>query len=151
MRTYEFLALLKRCVDDPDAEKRLRDEIAKNPGIVQGSWEPCYGYAANGHSFWAHGYGPWIWAFKRRARNAGGNSPPIGAQGELDTLRDGLPVGMRRDGDARPDPIVKQEIWRRLVWRYAIYAAIDDRQDVLDLWRVLGIPEVEACRLLPAQ
>lgn len=73
-----------------------------------------------------------------------------------DWLRAHLPVPyvdiwMRRDGDARPDPIVKREIWQRLVWQYAVCAAIDDRPDVLDLWRALGIPEVEACRLAAAQ
>jgi hypothetical protein len=53
--------------------------------------------------------------------------------------------------DASPDPTIKAKIWRdRICSRYAIYAAIDDRPDVLALWDQLGVPEVEAMRPLAA-
>lgn len=63
-------------------------------------------------------------------------------------LREHLPVPFlgpwhRRNGDARPDPAVKAEIWDELTRRYAVRAAIDDRADVLALWDRLGIPEIE--------
>lgn len=50
----------------------------------------------------------------------------------------------RRNGDLRPDLMVKAEIWQQLSRRYAVRAAIDDRADVLALWKRLGIAEIEA-------
>ncbi|OCB21807.1 hypothetical protein A5674_27070 [Mycobacterium malmoense] len=62
--------MLKRCANDVDAEKRLRNEIARNPGIVHAAWEPRYD-AANGHSVWAHDWGAWTWAFRQAGFHQG--------------------------------------------------------------------------------
>ena len=47
---------------------------------------------------------------------------------------------MRRDGDYRPDIVVKREIHAELSARYCISAACDDNPNVLALWEELGIP-----------
>lgn len=48
---------------------------------------------------------------------------------------------MRQAGDKRNDAIVKAEIFRdEIAPFYNIFAAFDDRQRVVDMWRWLGIP-----------
>lgn len=48
---------------------------------------------------------------------------------------------MRRQGDSRLDSIVKREIYERdIAPKYQVVYAIDDRPQVVDVWRSLGIP-----------
>lgn len=47
---------------------------------------------------------------------------------------------MRRDGDYRPDNVVKREIHAKLASRYQIRFAADDNPNVIALWEELGIP-----------
>lgn len=47
---------------------------------------------------------------------------------------------MRKEGDMRPDYIVKEEILHEIKVKYGIPdLVIDDRQDVVDMWRRNGI------------
>jgi hypothetical protein len=47
---------------------------------------------------------------------------------------------MRANGDSRPDDIVKEELFRRLVEpHYSVMGVIDDRNRVVKLWRQLGL------------
>lgn len=47
---------------------------------------------------------------------------------------------MRKDGDFRPDYVVKQEIYMNdIAPRYEIVLAVDDKKRVCDMWRDLGI------------
>lgn len=47
---------------------------------------------------------------------------------------------MRRVGDGRQDALVKKEIYERFVRDYYdVLCAIDDRQQVVDQWRALGL------------
>ena len=47
---------------------------------------------------------------------------------------------MRSDGDTRKDAIVKQEIYEQnMQGRYTIKFVLDDRKQVVDLWRSLGL------------
>jgi len=58
--------------------------------------------------------------------------------------RDELPVDylfMRSGGDQRRDSIVKKEIYKGFIEPYFdVRFAIDDRPQIVDLWRELGIP-----------
>lgn len=48
----------------------------------------------------------------------------------------GLPLHMRAAGDVRPDFIVKHELFREhIAGKYYIVAALDDRDQMIDLWR----------------
>lgn len=54
----------------------------------------------------------------------------------------GLPqyLYMRREGDFRKDSVVKEEIYRRDIEpKHEILFCIDDRQQVVDAWRELGL------------
>ncbi|HVV11630.1 AAA family ATPase [Amycolatopsis sp.] len=47
---------------------------------------------------------------------------------------------MREDGDGRPDPVVKKEIFDREIRdRYFVRAVFDDRDRVVAMWRSLGL------------
>lgn len=46
---------------------------------------------------------------------------------------------MRPDGDMRPDSLIKEEIWARLVGTYDISFVVDDRKRVVSMWRSLGL------------
>jgi hypothetical protein len=47
---------------------------------------------------------------------------------------------MRRDGDFRPDEIVKEDIYRSsLEGVYDVVAVFDDRDKVVNMWRDLGL------------
>ena len=47
---------------------------------------------------------------------------------------------MRSEKDMRKDSIVKEEIYRaHLEGKYDIEVVLDDRNDVVDLWRSLGL------------
>lgn len=49
-------------------------------------------------------------------------------------------IFMRPDGDFRPDYIVKKEIYEREIkGKYDVLFAIDDRQQVVDMWREEGL------------
>lgn len=48
---------------------------------------------------------------------------------------------MRRDGDYRPDHVIKREIYDEHIRdAYDVFLALDDRPEMIDLWRSLGIP-----------
>lgn len=47
---------------------------------------------------------------------------------------------MRAHGDQRKDSIVKHELfWNEVADRYNVIGAVDDRNQVVDLWRSMGI------------
>ena len=47
---------------------------------------------------------------------------------------------MRKDGDYRPDTVVKKEIYEREIKdKYEVLFAIDDRTQVVKTWRELGL------------
>jgi hypothetical protein len=47
---------------------------------------------------------------------------------------------MRKYGDFRQDSIVKQEIYEQLIAPdYDILCVLDDRQQVVDMWREIGL------------
>ena len=47
---------------------------------------------------------------------------------------------MRRPGDERPDHVVKAEIYEhRIRRRYDVFFIMDDRRDVVAMWRSLGL------------
>lgn len=46
---------------------------------------------------------------------------------------------MRKEGDHRPDHIVKEEILREIQKDYVVKYVFDDRQSVVDMWRRNGI------------
>jgi len=48
-------------------------------------------------------------------------------------------IYMRKTGDNRPDYLVKKEIFSDIMSKYYIVAAIDDRQQVCDMLREMGI------------
>lgn len=51
---------------------------------------------------------------------------------------------MRRGGDQRRDSIVKREIFdQHLAGNYDFHFAIDDRPQVIEVWKELGIPVIE--------
>lgn len=50
-------------------------------------------------------------------------------------------IHMRAAGDMRPDSIVKYELFDEFVRpRFNVKFVLDDRQQVVDMWRALGIP-----------
>lgn len=49
---------------------------------------------------------------------------------------------MRPDKDGRPDTLVKKDIYDRLSQKWSIRSAIDDRPEVVALWRSLGLEVV---------
>jgi beta-phosphoglucomutase-like phosphatase (HAD superfamily) len=49
---------------------------------------------------------------------------------------------LRANGDNRPDSDVKREIASQLVQRFRPVVAIDDRDDIIDVWHAFGIPTV---------
>jgi hypothetical protein len=52
---------------------------------------------------------------------------------------------MREEGDYRPDPVVKRELFEKQVRKYfQVELAIDDRSEVLAVWRELGLPVIVA-------
>lgn len=53
---------------------------------------------------------------------------------------------MRPQGDLRPDFVVKEELWRDLVKRYRLIALFDDRQQVVDHGRRLGLEVFQVAR-----
>lgn len=49
-------------------------------------------------------------------------------------------VYMRRDGDHRPDYVIKQEIYEREIKdKYDVIGVFEDRQQCVDMWRKLGL------------
>lgn len=53
-------------------------------------------------------------------------------------------IFMREGGDTRRDSIVKDEIYRRFIRdRFDVLIAIDDRPQVIEVWRSHGIPVIE--------
>ena len=59
----------------------------------------------------------------------------------------GLPIDhlfMRRAGDRRVDSVVKTEIYRELIEpRFEVLYVVDDRPQVCDAWRELGLPVLQ--------
>jgi predicted kinase len=54
-------------------------------------------------------------------------------------------IHMRKAGDFRKDDAVKEEIfWNHIAHQYSVYAAIDDRPQMIRLWHELKIPNVIA-------
>jgi hypothetical protein len=51
----------------------------------------------------------------------------------------GLQLYMRPDGDTRPDYVVKQEILDTKLDKDRILLCLDDRQQVVDMWRTNGL------------
>lgn len=51
---------------------------------------------------------------------------------------------MRDNGDFRPDAEVKRSLIPQLLARYSPVAAIDDRDDIIEVWRESGISTVKA-------
>uniref|UniRef100_A0AAU3IDN5 AAA family ATPase n=1 Tax=Streptomyces sp. NBC_01393 TaxID=2903851 RepID=A0AAU3IDN5_9ACTN len=50
------------------------------------------------------------------------------------------PLHMRPKWDMRKDGVVKEEIYReRILGRYNVWLVLDDRQQVVDMWRRLGL------------
>lgn len=51
---------------------------------------------------------------------------------------------MRKGGDQRKDSIVKREIYERFIEpHYNVLYVIDDRQQVVDEWRAIGLPVLQ--------
>ena len=46
---------------------------------------------------------------------------------------------MRKNNDNRKDSIIKLELFKEICNDYNIVCAIDDRQQVVDLWRSIGL------------
>lgn len=54
---------------------------------------------------------------------------------------DGLPLYMRREGDRRPDHLVKADLLDKLrADGFQPIMAFDDRNQVVEMWRAAGIP-----------
>ena len=48
---------------------------------------------------------------------------------------------MRKGGDKRIDSIVKKELYRKYIEPfYRVKLVLDDRNQVVDMWRDLGLP-----------
>ncbi len=46
----------------------------------------------------------------------------------------------RKHGDSRKDDVVKEEIfWDRIADRYNVKLAVDDRAQVVEMWRRIGV------------
>lgn len=62
-------------------------------------------------------------------------------------LKHDLPIDqlfMREGGDYRRDTVVKEELYRtKIEPHYDVRFAVDDRPEVCDLWRSLGIPVLQ--------
>lgn len=62
-------------------------------------------------------------------------------------LKNDLPIHqlfMRAGGDHRKDSVVKEEIYRTYIESYYnVKVAVDDRQEICDLWRSLGIHVIQ--------
>lgn len=57
-----------------------------------------------------------------------------------DLLKGELELFMRKEGDCRKDSIVKEELYRKHIEPYYnVMAVFDDRKQVVDMWRSLGI------------
>lgn len=75
------------------------------------------------------------WIFKYLAQ-----VPLINLLTEL-SLELSISMSMRKDGDKRPDTIVKKELYEELIDEDdEVILAIDDRPRVLKMWQELGIP-----------
>jgi len=60
------------------------------------------------------------------------------------TEDDGVQLFMRKDGDNRKDSIVKSEIYHEHIKdKYNVLFVIDDRQQVVDMWRELGLTALQ--------
>ena len=47
---------------------------------------------------------------------------------------------MRKEGDNRPDEVVKEEIFNENIrGNYSVRFVLDDRSKVVDMWRQLGL------------
>lgn len=51
----------------------------------------------------------------------------------------GRQLHMRKDGDYRPDDIVKEEILNTNIDKDRVFFVLDDRQQVVDMWRRNGL------------
>jgi hypothetical protein len=57
-----------------------------------------------------------------------------------DHMEDGGVLFMRPDGDHRKDSVVKLEIFdREIRHKYAVLGVFDDRNQVVEMWRALGL------------
>lgn len=53
----------------------------------------------------------------------------------------GFSLLMRKDGDYRPDVVVKREMYDDYIrGAYNVFLALDDKPEMIDLWRSLDIP-----------
>lgn len=53
---------------------------------------------------------------------------------------------MRKDGDYRPDYIIKEEIYKNKIEPcYKVQAVFEDRKTVVDMWRKLGLACYQPC------
>lgn len=51
-----------------------------------------------------------------------------------------FPLFMRESGDFRKDSIIKEEIyWKKIEPNYDVLFCIDDRKQVVDMWRSIGL------------
>lgn len=58
----------------------------------------------------------------------------------FDLPEDGVKLFMREAGDYRKDSVVKSEIfWNEIAPRWDVLACIDDRKQVVDMWRSMGL------------
>lgn len=65
---------------------------------------------------------------------------PVTAHREVETREFASELHMRAVGDTRPDHVVKLELFNQCIrHRYNVRLAIDDREQVVRLWRSLGI------------
>lgn len=53
---------------------------------------------------------------------------------------------MRPEGDFRRDSIVKLEMFQALAARWSVIGALDDRNQVVEMWRSIGLP---CCQVAP--
>lgn len=52
----------------------------------------------------------------------------------------GHPLFMRKEGDYRKDTVIKEEIYNaEIKGKYNVLVVLDDRNQVVDLWRSLGL------------
>lgn len=53
---------------------------------------------------------------------------------------------MRKNGDYRPDYVIKEEIYKnKIESRYKVQAVFEDRKTVVDMWRKLGLTCYQPC------
>lgn len=53
----------------------------------------------------------------------------------------GYELYMRKEGDFRPDTTIKSEVWSMdIAPYYDVLFAIDDKKQVIDMWRNFGVP-----------